>query len=136
MNSRGRKNGRATLRVVIFLKYDFLVAYFLACEYIMTSTNIGLKKWDLRSRHRNGPHLLSIFSQSSSTQRGEGDSCEVCIIFSFKMFNGFEYVSKLIERLCLRQWNLLRPPAHPFEAILLYDRNQLKRHVILCFRLP
>ncbi len=30
----------------------------------------------------------------------------------------------------------LRPPAHPFEAILLYDRNQLKLHVILSFRLP
>ncbi len=24
----------------------------------------------------------------------------------------------------------------PFEAILLYDQNQLKRHNILCFRLP
>ena len=24
----------------------------------------------------------------------------------------------------------LRPPAHPFEAFLLYDRNQLKRCVI------
>ncbi len=34
-------------------------------------------------------------------------------------------------------WALnLRPPAHNFEAILLYDRNQLKRHVALCFRLP
>ncbi len=31
---------------------------------------------------------------------------------------------------------ILRPPTHPFEAILLYDRNQLIRHVILCFRLP
>ena len=30
---------------------------------------------------------------------------------------------------------MLRPPAHPFEAILLYDRNQLKTHYILCFRL-
>ncbi len=30
----------------------------------------------------------------------------------------------------------LRPPAAPFEAILLYDRNQLKRHLIICFRLP
>ena len=30
----------------------------------------------------------------------------------------------------------LRPPAHPSEAILLYDRNQLKFYVILSFRLP
>ncbi len=30
----------------------------------------------------------------------------------------------------------LRPPTPPIEAILLYERNQLKRHVILCFRLP
>ncbi len=29
----------------------------------------------------------------------------------------------------------LDPPSHPFEAILLYDRNKLKGHVILCFRL-
>ncbi len=29
----------------------------------------------------------------------------------------------------------LRPPTPPFEAIL-HDRNQLKRHVILCFRPP
>ncbi len=25
---------------------------------------------------------------------------------------------------------ILRPPTQPFEAILLYDQNQLKRHVI------
>ena len=33
------------------------------------------------------------------------------------------------------QLSPLRPPAHPFEAILLYGRNRFKRHVILCFRL-
>ena len=33
-------------------------------------------------------------------------------------------------------WPRLRPPTPPFVAILLYNRNEVKRHVILCFRIP
>ncbi len=53
------------------------------------------------------------------------------IVYGEGLFHGTDiYLNRITMELSLR------PPAHPFEAILLYDRNQLKLHVILSFRLP